>query len=67
MPHKYKLLVSDIDGTLADGSGVISAADKKALVELHRAGIKVSLCTAGPRRMPGRSSKNAGGWFSRIF
>jgi len=50
MPHKYKLLVSDIDGTLADGSGVISAADKKALVELHRAGIEVSLCTGRPAK-----------------
>jgi len=50
MPHKYKLLVSDIDGMLADGSGVISAADNKALLELHRAGIKMSLCTGRPAK-----------------
>jgi Cof subfamily protein (haloacid dehalogenase superfamily) len=50
MPHKYKLLVSDIDDTLADGRGVISAADKKALLDLHRAGIKVSLCTGRPAK-----------------
>ena len=50
MQTKYKLLVSDIDGTLADGRGVISAADKKALLDLHRAGIKVSLCTGRPAK-----------------
>jgi Cof subfamily protein (haloacid dehalogenase superfamily) len=50
MPHKYKLLVSDIDGTLADGRGIISADNKKALLDLHRAGIKVSLCTGRPAK-----------------
>jgi Cof subfamily protein (haloacid dehalogenase superfamily) len=43
--NKYKLLVSDIDGTITDGNGVISAIDLKALCDLQRAGIKVSLCT----------------------
>ncbi len=50
MQTKYKLLVSDIDGTLADGRGIISAANKKALQDLHKAGIKVSLCTGRPAK-----------------
>ena len=45
MQHKYKLLVADIDGTLTDGNGVISAVDFKALQDLYQAGITLSLCT----------------------
>jgi len=48
MQNKYRLLVSDIDGTLADGNGVISAADLKALQAIHQAGIMLSLCTGRP-------------------
>jgi hydroxymethylpyrimidine pyrophosphatase-like HAD family hydrolase len=40
MGNRYKLLVSDIDGTLTDGNGVITAADLKALREIHQAGKK---------------------------
>ena len=50
MQTKYKLLVSDIDGTLADGRGIISADNKKALLDLDKAGIKVSLCTGRPAK-----------------
>ena len=45
MQNRYKLLVSDIDGTLADGNGVISAADLKTLQDIHQAGIMLSMCT----------------------
>jgi hydroxymethylpyrimidine pyrophosphatase-like HAD family hydrolase len=45
MGNRYKLLVSDIDGTLTDGNGVITAADLKALREIHQAGKKISLST----------------------
>jgi len=42
---RYKLLVSDIDGTLVNKQGVISEADRHALAEVLDAGIRVSLCT----------------------
>ena len=48
MQTKYKLLVSDIDGTLADGNGVISAINFQALQELSQAGVIVSLSTGRP-------------------
>ena len=41
----YKLLVVDIDGTLLDKNGVISAEDKGALAEAGALGIQVSLST----------------------
>ena len=41
----YKLLVLDIDGTIINKNGVISAADKKALKQAAEAGVTVSLCT----------------------
>jgi Cof subfamily protein (haloacid dehalogenase superfamily) len=50
MQSKYKLLVSDIDGTLADGNGIISAADLKALQDIHRAGVLISLSTGRAAR-----------------
>ena len=50
MQNKYKLLVSDIDGTLTDGNGMISVADLKALWDLHQAGIMLSLCTGRAAR-----------------
>jgi len=42
---KYKLLVTDIDGTLLGRDGSISVGDKKALAEVNDSGIKVSLST----------------------
>ena len=48
MQTKYKLLVSDIDGTLADGNGIISPVDFTALQELSQAGVMVSLSTGRP-------------------
>ncbi len=46
----YKLLVTDIDGTLVDKQGKISDIDRLALAEVRRAGIKVSLCTGRATR-----------------
>ncbi|MBI4180738.1 MAG: HAD family phosphatase [Chloroflexi bacterium] len=43
--HQYKLLVLDIDGTLLDKNGTISAEDKEALAKAANAGIRVSLST----------------------
>jgi Cof subfamily protein (haloacid dehalogenase superfamily) len=45
MNTNYKLLVTDIDGTLADRNGNISAIDLKAVQDIHRAGVNVSICT----------------------
>ena len=42
---KYKLLVVDIDGTLVDKSGGISAEDEKALGKAAASGVKVALST----------------------
>jgi Cof subfamily protein (haloacid dehalogenase superfamily) len=50
MPNKYKLLVSDIDGTLTPGNDVISAEDLKTLRNLQKAGIKLALCTGRTAR-----------------
>ena len=41
----YKLLVVDIDGTLLNKDGAISAEDKKALARVSDSGIRVSLST----------------------
>ncbi|MFC1928152.1 Cof-type HAD-IIB family hydrolase [Chloroflexota bacterium] len=43
--NPYKLLVVDIDGTLLNKSGAISAEDKKALARVSDSGIHVSLST----------------------
>ncbi|MFQ6121634.1 MAG: Cof-type HAD-IIB family hydrolase [Dehalococcoidales bacterium] len=43
--HPYKLLVVDIDGTLLNGYGNISAEDKKALTKVQHTGVQVSLST----------------------
>ncbi len=43
--HPYKLLVVDIDGTLLDKNGAISAEDRNALAEAGALGIQVSLST----------------------
>ena len=42
---KYRLLVVDIDGTLVDKNGIVSAEDKAALAQAAAAGVCVSLCT----------------------
>ncbi|MFC1897013.1 Cof-type HAD-IIB family hydrolase [Chloroflexota bacterium] len=41
----YKLLLIDIDGTLLDKNGVISAEDRNALAEVSNLGVQVSLST----------------------
>ena len=43
--YPCKLLVADIDGTLVNGYGKISAEDKAALAKVRDLGIQVSLCT----------------------
>ncbi len=43
--NRFRLLVSDIDGTLVNKEGVISETDRRALAEVLDAGITVSLCT----------------------
>ncbi len=43
--HPYKLLVIDIDGTLIDRAGRISAANRRALARVREMGIPVSICT----------------------
>ena len=43
--HPYKLLVIDIDGTLVNRSGNVSAEDRQALAKARDLGIQVSLST----------------------
>ena len=43
--HSYKLLVLDIDGTLLDGRGNISAEDREAVDKVRVTGIQVALST----------------------
>ena len=43
--HNYKLLVTDIDGTLIDRGGSISTEDGDALAKVRHLGIQVSLST----------------------
>jgi Cof subfamily protein (haloacid dehalogenase superfamily) len=42
---KYRLLVVDVDGTLVDKEGKISAIDAQAIVKAQSAGVQVSLST----------------------
>jgi len=42
---RYKLLVIDVDGTLLDKNGNISAEDREALAKVRQAGIQISLST----------------------
>jgi Cof subfamily protein (haloacid dehalogenase superfamily) len=42
---RYKLLLSDLDGTLLDFDGKIHERDRKAIEELLANGVRVSLCT----------------------
>jgi 5-amino-6-(5-phospho-D-ribitylamino)uracil phosphatase len=50
MTNRYKLLVSDIDGTLVDQNGKIAEADRAALNSVRRDGMMVSLCTGRAAR-----------------
>ena len=43
--NRYKLLVVDIDGTLLDKKGAISAENKEALARAAGSGVRVSLST----------------------
>ena len=45
MPHTYRLLVVDIDGTLVDRHGNVSSQDREALLDVRRAGLAVTLST----------------------
>jgi Cof subfamily protein (haloacid dehalogenase superfamily) len=42
---EYKLLVVDVDGTLVNGNGLISAEDEKAIIKAAASGLKISLST----------------------
>jgi len=42
---RYKLLAVDLDGTLLDSQGRLSAANRAALHRAHEAGLRVCLCT----------------------
>jgi hypothetical protein len=48
MKSQYKLLVTDIDGTIANKDGEISDIDLKALRKINKAGVMISLCTGRP-------------------
>jgi Cof subfamily protein (haloacid dehalogenase superfamily) len=45
MGKAYKLLVTDIDGTLTNSDGIMSEIDLNALRAIHRDGVRVSLST----------------------
>ena len=42
---RYKLLVIDVDGTLLDKDGNVSAEDREALAKVRQSGVQVSLST----------------------
>ncbi len=46
---KYKLLIIDVDGTMVGKSGVISNADRDAVIRALRSGVIVSLSTGKQR------------------
>ena len=48
MNTKYKLLVTDIDGTIANKRGAIADTDLKALQDIHQQGVMISLSTGRP-------------------
>jgi hydroxymethylpyrimidine pyrophosphatase-like HAD family hydrolase len=54
-PSGYRLLVTDLDGTLLDASGRVHERDRAAIAELQRRGVHVSICTgrmySGTRRI----------------
>jgi hypothetical protein len=50
MQKKYKLVVSDIDGTISNDRGFISPADLSAICKLNQNGIRMALCTGRAAR-----------------
>ncbi len=44
-PRPFKLLATDLDGTLLDANGAIHACDREAIVELRRRGVAVTIVT----------------------
>ena len=44
-PHRYKLLLTDVDGTLIRKDGSISEENLAALRVAHEAGVHISICT----------------------
>jgi hydroxymethylpyrimidine pyrophosphatase-like HAD family hydrolase len=42
---RYKLLITDLDGTLIDGGGKIHERDRRAIETLLARGVRVSVCT----------------------
>jgi len=45
MEHRYKLLVTDVDGTLLTPDGEVSGAVREAVRDLTARGVPVALCT----------------------
>jgi Cof subfamily protein (haloacid dehalogenase superfamily) len=45
MARRYKLLVTDVDGTLLAGEGQVSGENRAAVRELAERGVPVALCT----------------------
>jgi Cof subfamily protein (haloacid dehalogenase superfamily) len=45
MEKKYKLLVADIDGTIANEKGIISIKDLESIEKVILSGIPIALCT----------------------
>jgi hypothetical protein len=44
-PPRFKLLATDLDGTLLDRSGAIHERDRRAIAELQRRGVAVTIVT----------------------
>jgi hydroxymethylpyrimidine pyrophosphatase-like HAD family hydrolase len=57
LKNNCKLLAVDIDGTLVDGTGSISAENKEALALAVEAGIRVCLSTGRSIRSSARYSE----------
>jgi FMN phosphatase YigB (HAD superfamily) len=50
-PTRFKLLATDLDGTLLDRSGAIHERDRRAIAELQRRGVAVTTLCPGFVRM----------------
>ena len=57
----YRLVFADIDGTLVDGAGEMSARVKLALCRLREIGIPLVLCTGRSRHAAHRIANELGG------
>jgi 5-amino-6-(5-phospho-D-ribitylamino)uracil phosphatase len=44
-PHRYDLIALDLDGTLLDSAGRVSAANQGAILAARQAGVRVTICT----------------------